>query len=97
MALGPASMQAGLGLNDKFLHFAAFLVMLTAFPFRISWPTLWIPTGLTVVLAGFIEIAQDLSPTWGRHPEFLDFFAGVVGGLCGLALRLVLETRTLRK
>jgi hypothetical protein len=97
MALGPASVQASLELNDKLLHFGAFLVMVLSFPFRITWPGLWIPTALTVVLAGFIELAQDLSPTWGRHPEFLDFFAGVAGGLAGLGLRLFLQHRNTRQ
>lgn len=94
MALGPSSMHSGFSINDKLLHFGAFLVMLVAFPFRITLPTLWLPTALTVALSGFIEIAQDLSPAWGRHPEFLDFFAGVAGGLCGLCLRLFFEFKT---
>ncbi|WP_022662219.1 VanZ family protein [Paucidesulfovibrio longus] len=94
MALGPMTVGLDLPLGDKMLHFGAFLVMLVAFPFRISWPTLWIPTALTVSLSGFIEIAQDLSPAWGRHPEFLDFFAGVLGGLLGLGLRLLALKKT---
>ncbi|MGE4292082.1 MAG: hypothetical protein AB7E32_07725 [Desulfovibrio sp.] len=94
MALGPSTVGLSLPLGDKILHFGAFLVMLVAFPFRIDWPTLWLPTALTVALAGFIEIAQDLSPAWGRLPEFLDFFSGVAGGLFGLGLRLLLLNKT---
>lgn len=93
MALSPMTVSMGLPQGDKLLHFGAFFVMLAAFPFRITWPALWLPTALTVTLSGFIEIAQDLSPAWGRHPEFLDFFAGVTGGLCALGLRLYISHR----
>ncbi|MEF2144134.1 MAG: hypothetical protein V3573_01705 [Desulfovibrionaceae bacterium] len=90
MALIPVSLEAGVPHLDKLLHFGAFAVMIAAFPFRISWPRLWMPTALTVILAAFIEIAQDIAPSWGRNPEFLDFFAGVAGGMVGLGLRFAL-------
>ena len=90
-ALGPTTVQTGLQHGDKLLHFLAFAGMAFLYPWPLSWSRLWLAALVVVGMAGGIEIVQDLSPAYGRHPELLDFLAGVAGGSVGLGLRFFLK------
>ncbi len=89
-ALGPFTVPTGVHHGDKMLHILAFAGMALLFPWPVTWPRLWMAALTVVALAAGIEIIQDFSPAYGRHPDLVDFLAGVVGGSAGLAARLAL-------
>ena len=89
MALGPMTVDTGLPHGDKFLHGLAFAGVVLLYPWPLRWNRLWLAALIVVVLAGGIEILQDLSPAYGRRPDLYDFLAGVAGGVLGMAIRLL--------
>ena len=92
-ALGPYTVQTGVRHGDKVLHVLAFAGVALLYPWPVSWSRLWLASLTVVALAAGIEVVQDLSPAYGRHPDLIDFLAGTAGGAAGLAARLVLAVR----
>ena len=90
LALGPVTVDTGLPHGDKILHGLAFAGMVLLYPWPLAWNRLWLMALMVVVLAGGIEIIQDYTPAYGRRPDLYDFFAGVAGGVVGMAVRLAL-------
>lgn len=92
-ALGPFTVQTGVQHGDKALHVLSFAGLALLYPWPVSRPRLWVASLTVVAVAAGIEIVQDFSPAYGRHPDLVDFLAGVAGGALGLAARLVLAVR----
>jgi VanZ family protein len=87
---GVMASRNGLGINDKVMHFSAyiFLAMLPVISFetRLSG----IRTALLMILLGVaLEGGQHFSP--GRTTDIWDAVSNTVGTLCGILLGLVLR------
>lgn len=78
------------GHADKLAHFAAFFVLV--FVPVVTAPGRWrwiLPSA--IAFGGLIELVQ---PQFGRHADWLDFWANNAGAVCG-ALLGVLSSRPL--
>ncbi len=88
MLLPPGSPGvSSLTLNDKFMHFAAFfLIVLPAVAVRPSvW--IWVLPG-AIILGGVIELVQ---PYFGRGRELGDFIADTLGATAAVPVGRVLH------
>jgi len=78
-------------LNDKGLHFSAYLVLALLPVAGFERRRLGVVTGALMVLLGLaLEGGQSFSP--GRHVEFNDLVANGTGVLCGILLGLPLRS-----
>lgn len=85
------------GQADKLAHFAAFLIIV--FPAIVTRPRRWrwvVPGA--IALGGLIELIQ---PSFGRHAEWMDFWANnagiLAGALAGAALHPPLRRWQMRR
>jgi VanZ family protein len=78
-------------LNDKGLHFSAYLVLALLPVVGFEQRRLGVVAGALMVLLGIVlEGGQSFSP--GRHVELNDLVANGVGVLCGILLGLPLRS-----
>ena len=86
-ALSPQAMQAGIGINDKILHFIAFTVLILPCAIFLARSLIWI-LPLTLFFGGAIEILQ---PGFERDASWADFRADALGIFAGVVLGLTLR------
>ena len=90
-ALSPQAMQAGIGVNDKILHFIAFAVLILPCAIFLARSLIWI-LPVSLFFGGSIEILQ---PGFERNASWADFRADALGiafgVLIGLSFRAILK------
>ena len=79
-----------LSVNDKILHFTAYVVLAGLAVLAFSRPLdAFLAAGSMAVLGLLLELGQYLAP--GRTPEVADEIANVLDVICGIALAFPLR------
>ena len=91
LALSPPTPQASVGVNDKILHFTAFMALILSSAIFLARSLVWI-LPLSLLFGGAIELLQ---PGFGRDASWHDFQADMLGvtasAILGLAFRFLIK------